>query len=148
MWNNEIKYIESIPKFTVLQRIYLNSNKFTEFPDFLNVSLTLRSLEMSKNEITYIPEEKLISLISLIYLDMRKNPIHSLPNSCYIDNTLTVKWLSRSFDCDWRMAYVKMLQRMDKIVFDQKPPRCRRPSYLVGIHWDEISLFDLMNVTG
>ncbi|KAK2140505.1 hypothetical protein LSH36_1334g00108 [Paralvinella palmiformis] len=40
-----------------------------------------------------------------------------------------------------------MLQKMDKIVFHQKPPRCRRPSYLVGIHWDEISLFDLLNVT-
>jgi len=78
---NEKCHIEMMPKHCYLE----HENRFTEFPDVSNISTTLWRLELFNNKINYMPERRLGALIWLSYLDMRDNPLTSLPNLCYLN---------------------------------------------------------------
>ncbi|ELT93791.1 hypothetical protein CAPTEDRAFT_190972 [Capitella teleta] len=79
--NNDISFVESgCFKGTQLRYITLGFNQLTSFPDFHEVSNTLKEVDVSSNKITKIFQEEINYLTKLEYFFLNSNPIISLPD--------------------------------------------------------------------
>ena len=65
---------------TVIQSLWLHNNRLTEFPDFLVIAATLQYLYLSSNRIELINQTRLSALVNIVKLDIRDNPLISLPD--------------------------------------------------------------------
>ncbi|KAK2140526.1 hypothetical protein LSH36_1325g00004 [Paralvinella palmiformis] len=146
--HNKIKEVDINPKMAKLQQVNLNMNLLAKFPDLSNAGETLRILKLQNNEITSVPDMLVASLQSLIYLDLRENPLFSLPNLCYMKNTIELFLSEHNLICNWRLAYLKTLETFGTIVYGEKQPHCSQPTYLQHKQWANISVEELLNATG
>lgn len=62
-------------QFQNLVALDLSYNDFTEFPEGLRTLPNLKRLSLAKNQITHLPYSPLSQMKSLLYLDIRGNPI-------------------------------------------------------------------------
>ena len=75
---------------TKLEVLYLNGNKFAEFPDLGLSARTVTSISLKGNEIASVDGNRLVNLDSLIQLDLTHNAIEVFPNLTAVGDTLTV----------------------------------------------------------
>jgi len=145
---NQIVRISYVPKMKLLENVNFNGNLLTEFPDLSNIGTTLRRLEVANNNISYIPEERALSLKMLNYLDLSENPMVLLPSFCHLNNTLEMLLSEGHFTCDWRMVLIKTLDYFGKIIFSKESPHCSQPANLAMMNWNEITIKELISEAG
>ena len=133
---------------TKLQQINLSANLLDDFPDVSNVGGTLRRLYLYRNSIAFIPTERIASLKALSYLDLRANPLLSLPNLCYISGPVEVLLNTQPLVCDWRMAFVKRMESVGKVIFSEEMPHCKLSSTITTNNWTQITITDMISNTG
>ncbi|ELU16824.1 hypothetical protein CAPTEDRAFT_186132 [Capitella teleta] len=86
--NNDIVELDSIPKLPLLKYLNLDYNNLYAFPNLENVSNTLETLYLKKNNISYIEMERLDKLIHLTSLHLAYNSISSIPDASGPADTL------------------------------------------------------------
>jgi len=145
--HNNLETVGFLPYVRFLRIITLSENRLTEFPDLSNVGTTLQRLGLSKNYIRYIPERLMMSLKTLNFLDLRENPLLSLPGFCHL-NTIKLLLSESSFNCSWKMAFSKVMESAGKILFPQTSPHCDLPANLANKDWTSITIMDLIDGGG
>jgi len=76
---NSISYVESLPYYPDLEKIDLDFNMLTEFPDFCLVNQTLVNLQLGMNQIANISKDLLECFQKLEKLDLAKNKLITFP---------------------------------------------------------------------
>ncbi|KAK2143343.1 hypothetical protein LSH36_852g00030 [Paralvinella palmiformis] len=145
---NEIRRVDAMPRMPALQTIKLDGNGIDEFPDLSNAADMLDTVRLYKNRIAYIPYERIIPLLQLKNLDLRQNPLTTLPHFCHLNHTLSIKLQGSNFNCDWRMGFLKIMEKAHNVTYPKETPNCVYPTRLVGRPWSRISIMELINETG
>ena len=146
--NSRISTIDFIPEMDKLNVFILSRNRLVEFPDFWNITKTLSRLELAGNEIGYLPEERVLSLKALRYLDLRDNPISWLPNFCYLNYPLELLISGSNFTCDWHMAFIKLMETAGNLMFSNESPNCILSGGKVVKPWSEITMKNMLHEPG
>ena len=79
--NNNITEIDAFPTLPFLGDLDVRFNKLTEFPNLVNISLSLENLHLGNNLISYIDKDRIAILIILRHLDLNNNLISHLPEA-------------------------------------------------------------------
>ena len=80
LYRNSFSEIDSFPFYPNLTRLLLYENQLEEFPNVVNLSLTLEELDVKKNKISYVDPDILGSLSVLKTLFLEYNKLHYLPD--------------------------------------------------------------------
>ena len=70
---NSFSQVAAFPLFPKLTKLLLAENKLEEFPNLVNVSLTLEELDLEKNRIGYVDPDMIAGLAVLKILDLKHN---------------------------------------------------------------------------
>ncbi|ELT94913.1 hypothetical protein CAPTEDRAFT_192191 [Capitella teleta] len=132
---NNISSIESgCFKGTVLQELYIDTNKLTSIPDLHEVSTTMEKLGLQFNQITKISMEDLSYLTKLKWLSLLNNLISTLPDFTQFMPALTELNLEENpLDCCQSTAWLKQVPS-SVLNISQFP--CKYPSKWNSTDWN------------
>ena len=126
----------------------ISNNSLTEIPREKVTNLTTaEKLVFDFNRLSNFPFDIILNSPVLILLSLVGNNFQTIPDLSSYETTRTsplhIEMFGNPIECDHRIAWLKNFDSSNmKITFSETP--CVYPPNLVDVHWDQISISDLI----
>ena len=134
--------------FSKMINFDISNNSLTEIPREKVTNLTTaEKLVFDFNRLSNFPFDIILNSPVLILLSLVGNNFQTIPDLSSYETTRTsplhIEMFGNPTECDHRIAWLKNFDSSNmKITFSETP--CVYPPNLVDVHWDQISISDLI----